>query len=321
WTGFPWQDDAVAEYFADDAAGRMALGIRGVSGNGSAMLLTPPVAFSTRHVRITLDYHTEDGVRNFHLKFLPTTTRYLTAYSVRFLPSTGGQWRTVTFDAVLVGTGGQFEFHNAEVGPRSRARLGAFVVREGQPEPPLRTDGLRSVDRFDLSGLKPFRANFPSDPDAAGWRDRWTDEVLGHCWRKESAVEFAVEATDRGPAIGVTNLNDVLSSQILFNLGRARAGLVPGKRYHARAEYRTRGDGFGQLTVRNPKDGDYPTISAKLLDLTNGEWKSSFVTFVAPATGGTDLIIENLTVGAGNTVFVRALEVFEAGPESADDGR
>jgi hypothetical protein len=47
---------------------------------------------------------------------------------------------------------------------------------------------------------------------------------------------------------------------------------------------------------------------------TGGQWRTVEVTFRRPPDGKLDAILDNTTVGEGNTLYFRALEIFEVGP-------
>jgi hypothetical protein len=133
-----------------------------------------------------------------------------------------------------------------------------------------------------------------------------------HCWKKESVAEFRGEPDGGRPWIGVTNLNDELSSQILFQFDDGLSiPLISGKRYRLQLEYRTTGEAEGKLHIRNPKNGEFTVFAEAKLDRTEGKWKSLEITFRRPVGGKVDVCITNFAVGEGSLLAVRAVEVFE----------
>src|SRR5262249_29613943 len=136
--------------------------------------------------------------------------------------------------------------------------------------------------------------------------------VYMFCWKKESVAEFRGVVADGRGAIGVTNLNDERSSQIVFQFDDGLGvPLRPGREYRLRLEYRTTNEAEGKLYVRNPRGGDFPSIAEGDLSGTGGQWRAIEVTFRRPADGKLDAILDNTTVGEGNTLYFRSLEIFE----------
>ena len=56
---------------------------------------------------------------------------------------------------------------------------------------------------------------------------------------------------------------------------------------------------------------DYPSIAEGPLAATGGLWRAVEVTFRRPADGKIDAILDNTTVGEGNALYFRSLEIFE----------
>jgi len=126
------------------------------------------------------------------------------------------------------------------------------------------------------------------------------------CSNPISVTEFRGEVVKGSFAIGSTNLNETLSSQIAFVLDKAgEVPLVPGKTYRIRVTYLTRNDSAGRMVIAN--DDPTPLASVELPGTAN-EWKTLDLTFKQPA-GSTRLAVENRTVGEGNTLFIRGFEV------------
>src|SRR5262249_40990117 len=144
------------------------------------------------------------------------------------------------------------------------------------------------------------------------WRAFVPTGIYIHCWKSESVSEFRGDVDAGRGWLGVMNRNDTVSSQIVFELKEEiNPPPVPGKWYGVQLQYRTVNDAEGQILVRNRKNGDFPSIAETRLDRTDGKWKTVELTFRCPVGGKLDVCVENTTVGEGNTLYVRALEVFE----------
>ena len=169
---------------------------------------------------------------------------------------------------------------------------------------------LKSIQRVDLSGVKPFKAMFQDgqakDPE---WNAGLPEGVSAYCWKKESVAELRAEATDQGMAIGMTNLNNDLSAQLTIKI-EDKAPLEANREYLARIEYRTSNDANGTLWVRKP---DYMSIQQLELANTNDKWSVAEVTFTRPIDIPLHMLVANESAGEGNTLWVRKFELFEVG--------
>jgi serine/threonine protein kinase len=179
------------------------------------------------------------------------------------------------------------------------------------PTPGARAD--RLVHAFDLAAVQPFKFVYEDgQPGEPNWRALVPVGVYLHCWKRESVSEFRFGADAGRTWIGVTNLNNDVSSQILFQLNeQLHLALEPGKQYRVRFEYRTTNEAEGEVFIRNPKNGDYSSIADARLDRTDGKWKPAELTFRCPGDGKIDVCIVNSAVGEGNALAVRSVEVFE----------
>ncbi len=235
------------------------------------------------------------------------------------LAPTGGAWKTIDLTFVRPDDeGNDFEVVVRSMGVSGIAAQGTISIRsvevyDGAAPAPTPAFAGRSIFKTNFSNVKPFRFTYQDrqagDPDAA---TRVPTGILLHCWKPESVAEFRGEVADGRASIGVANLNDNISAQILF---QPDAGLninfVPGKNYGVRLEYRALNDADGRVDVRNPRANDFSTIAGAHLSGTNGGWKTVDVTFQRPVDGGIDICVMNNAVGEGNILSIRSLEVFE----------
>jgi hypothetical protein len=165
----------------------------------------------------------------------------------------------------------------------------------------------QTLAAVDFAGVTAFRAPF-TDGKFADAIPPFPPGVSGSCWKMESAAEFRGETAD-GPALGLTNLNDTLSAQlnIQFEDGLG-AVLKPGTPYAVWVEYKTTNEAAGEVLVRTP---DYNPVAKAVLAGTNGQWKWAKVAFTRGADAKLHAVIENTSIGEGNTVWVRKFEVRE----------
>jgi WD40 repeat protein/tRNA A-37 threonylcarbamoyl transferase component Bud32 len=177
----------------------------------------------------------------------------------------------------------------------------------------------RLVHAFDLSRGCTFRSLYQTGhPVDRALVELATSGVFLHCWKKESSAEFVGELDDGRSWVGAANLGEEPSSQILFQFNEAvTVQTVPGKRYRVRFEYRTQTEAEGRAQVRNPKNGEQPSVTEARLPRTDGQWRPIELVFRRPPDGKIDLCITNTAVGADNVLAVRSVEVFE----TADDNR
>ena len=245
------------------------------------------------------------------------------------LADTGGEWRAFTYAFTrgqaplrllidLDGNGaGKTLFLRAielvEGGRPAAAAVAAprptTPVVLAPPPPPPAPVGAK-VFALDLSGLPTFRGQFadgragdgvPTGIPGLGW----------YCWKKESAAEFRGEPTDAGPALGMTNLNDDSSAQFNLSLDGAPGdvSLKAGKRYVLRVQYRTTNDAAGSIQVRT---AEYQTAGRADLPASGGGWRWADLPFGRGDGQKLHAVVENGSVGEGNTIWLRAAELYEA---------
>jgi hypothetical protein len=177
WTGYPWKLEDEAEYFAEEVDGKMALGFATVRGQGSAMLLAPPVAFSTGKAQLTVEYRTpRDQTVNLFTKFQRTQPTAERARDLTALAGTNGEWRTETVEVDLRGaTAGLFELHNNH-GPGMPIHVRGLTVTESEPRAraaPLQLDfGALKEGTFALGSGAPGTPSGRTNIGTPGW---WAD--------------------------------------------------------------------------------------------------------------------------------------------------
>ena len=330
WQGRSWGKEAEMEYFADDAGGMLALGIRNTDGPASAMLFTPSFDSPRGFCRVKLEYQADVPNRRFSLKFRPNDGRR--AWDIAHPVPTGDAWQSAEFVVDMKGaTAGMFEFHNTD-DQANAVRVRAFAITEPpagtpptpvppSPQPPTGPDYTgwaegATVYALDVARIPAFRVTKERTTRTAGDAEKLPSGIGCHTWKESGMGEFRRDMVEGIPALGVANLNDVKSAQYYFNLeGSQKVSLRPGQAYRLKVGYRTTGEGAGNATV-HVTPGYKGIGTAKLLPTVN-QWKTATATFVrAPAADKVEvrMVVENDTVGEGNVLWIRSIEIVELNP-------
>ncbi len=115
------------------------------------------------------------------------------------------------------------------------------------------------------------------------------------------------------PLSSAINLNDEKSGQFYFDLEKdLKLPLQPGKAYRAKIGYMTKNDANGTTLVQVTPG--YTAIGTVLMPGTSGQWKTAAASFVRPPASDNvevRMVIDNNTVGEGNTLLIRSVEVVE----------
>ncbi len=317
WVVGAYDPKSVIEGAVADDAGRPVLTMRTVSGPPTGMLFTPAFRLPTGGVTVRGRYKTAAGAAG-SVKFKATSPD-LPAEELASLPASG-EWRG--FEATLPATSadmGMLEFHYQ--GKEGQAPLAlAELTVAGKAKPPEAPAGRGAAAvkpgpvhaAADLAGFRPFKATF-QDGKFAKPAEAQVGQggLFFHCWKAESVAEFRAVEDEGKIALGVTNLNDAPSSQ--FILDPEQGGSKPldrAAKYVARLEYRADNDAAGALTFRSA-EGEYKVFNALDLPGTGGAWKTLELPLDVPPAGPLQLLVENTTVGEGNLLLFRRLEVVE----------
>jgi hypothetical protein len=315
------------EFFADEDGGKPALGVRNVKGTPSAMLFTPSFDCPSGACRLRFEYQTARAVRDnqFHVKFKPDGK--VPAWAVVDLPGTGDGWRAEDLPVDLRGvTRGFFEFHNSAA-PPAAARLRGLTIVEvgtapGGPAPAPSPDDISAwaagevVYSLDPTTVPAFRVQKEKQALLSGDPEHLPAGVGCQAWRDRAVAEFRCEPVDGVPALTVTNLNDQKSGQFYFNLeGAIGARLEPGKAYRVAVDYATKNEAAGVVNVQVTPG--FKGLASARLPNTGGKWKTAVVNFTRPPAADrveVRFTIDNESVGEGNALCVRAVEVAELVP-------
>ncbi len=328
---FAWKPETEAEFAVEPVDGKPALRLTNLRGptsaqmmfnlespdNGMGLTLTPGKGYELR-----LEYKTTGGAAG---RAYAQSADYKETAPGETLLDTGGEWRAFRYPftrgaaplRLLVdldgsGAGKSLYLRAVELvegGSPAAAAAPAPPPPQAPPAVPALAVG-RAVFALDLGGLPTFRGQF-ADGHAADGVPTSSGGVSWYCWKKESVAEFRGEPTDAGPALGMTNLNDDTSAQLNLPLDDATGGvsLQAGKRYVLRVQYRTTNDAAGSLQVRTPDD---KAVSRADLPGTGGGWKWADLPFARGDGQKLHAVLENGSVGEGNTLWLRAAELHEA---------
>jgi eukaryotic-like serine/threonine-protein kinase len=238
--------------------------------------------------------------------------------SSTILNNTNDAWKTAEVNFVHPGAHQRVLVDIDGVGEANRMIVRELVVMEvgGAPSfkpdaPPAANQVGQRIFTFDPEPLRADAKFTFSDGRIADGENFFTGNTGGHCWKKDSTAEFCRRAFDNKAAVGVTNLNDELSSQIHITLESSQtATLTPNREYILRIAYRTANDAEGKVLLREPQ---YQILAEGTLSPSPGEWKTLDVRFPRkPGKPIDDIVIENTTVGEGNTLYIGTVELFEA---------
>jgi hypothetical protein len=315
WTGRCTNLNTQMEFFAEGGGG-MALAVRNVKGPGSATLSMPRFNCPGGVCRLTVEYRAPVRDGTFSIQFKPQTG---SAWEVA-KPAVGGEeWRTEELEVNLRGaTSGHFEFHNSDSSPDAVLRLRSVVVTElrkvptATPTPPPATtpDGAGPVIyRLDADKVAPFRVVKENLKRTSGDAERLPAGVGCYCWKADGVGEFRCESVDGVAALGVTNLSDQKSAQFAFELEKGLGlSLEAGKSYRVKVEYMTRNEAAGSFTVGTL---EYKRVTSADMRNTGGAWRTATATFAREEDVPVRLTIDNTTVGEGNTLLFRSVEITE----------
>ncbi|MFO0851624.1 MAG: serine/threonine-protein kinase [Gemmataceae bacterium] len=334
-----FRDDAVGGFQVADVAGARAIGQQQTGGTDGIQYelacdeaITQLAPGKSVVVRVVYLF---DGTGVGRVAVQRQKDMNYEKFGVTELPPTNGQWRVadVPFTrpedadrfAVIIAAGmdvpgtvhadGMLWVKSVDVLPVDAAAPTPAAGRPATAAKPPAVPAAPSVAppagsplvAADFSVVTAFRASF-ADGKFADAFPPFPAGVTGHCWKKESAAEFRGDPA-AGPAVGLTNLNEPLSAQLLFQVeGGLGANLQAGKSYTVWVEYKTANEAAGELSVRDPS---YNTVAKAALSGTGGQWRWASVTVSRAEGKKLDAVVENGVVGEGNTIWVRKFEVRE----------
>jgi hypothetical protein len=169
---------------------------------------------------------------------------------------------------------------------------------------------------LDVNAIPPFRVIKEQFTRTSGEPESLPVGVGCQSWRAGAIGEFRCQKLQDGPVLQVTNLNDLMSGQFYFELDREmKLPLQPGKAYRVKVGYRTENDAAGVIHVQTLPG--FTIIASMGLPKTDEKWRIASLSFVRPsAPEGLELrlVIDNTTVGEGNTLSIRSVQLVELVP-------
>jgi serine/threonine-protein kinase len=333
-----WKPETISEWTCGTVAGSKAIGIVNTNEVLSAQIgielerdigvkLTPG-----QRVRLRVEYRTSGSAKG-HIYF-----QTYEDWKVPFrtdLPSSNDRWCTVDLvatrgdlplrclvDTSTTGRGNILFIRSVTITDAGRGvatptpRNPPPTTPPTSPDDPSRwTEGPR-VYRLDVSAISPFRVVKEQFNRISGEPEQLPEGVGCQCWKEGSIGEFRRALVDDIPALGLTGLNDAISAQYYFDLeSRIKLPLEPGKHYKVKITYMTHNDSRGQAIVHVVPG--YQGIASVRLEDSQNRWRTASLIFRRPpATDNVQvrMVIDNTTVGEGNTLWIREVEIVELIP-------
>jgi hypothetical protein len=167
------------------------------------------------------------------------------------------------------------------------------------------------IYKTDFSTIEPFLVTKEGTKARAGTPEQLPKGIKATTWKSNAAAEFRCESINGSHTLGLANLSSEKSGQIAFELEREMdLHLTPGKAYRVTVEYTTQNTASGALNVQTPDMNFQRTLHIPLLT-TDGAWKTASGDFERKDGELIRLQLENFTVGEGNIVSIRSIEVRE----------
>jgi serine/threonine-protein kinase len=309
WFARCWNKDTEMEAFSETIEGRPVVGIRNVRGPGAAMLFTPRFECPSGVVRLKLEYAAHTRAGSFNLRFKSDDQRG--AWDV-VKPATDGAWRSEEWLVDLKGAaGGYFELHNNDASTAAYVQIRSISIVE--PTPAVRDQGVFKLDAFDLPGFRNIKMG---KKKTSGEDDPNLKDVYFGGWKPETESEWVCGPIEGVKAVGLTNLNDVMSAQIGIELEYPNGveKFIPGQYVRMRVTYRTSGKGRGNIYFQN--SDDHKVFDRASLPNSNNEWKT-----VELVTQRKEhplrCVVDTSEQGSGNTLYVRSITVAAVGEPHA----
>jgi serine/threonine-protein kinase len=173
-----------------------------------------------------------------------------------------------------------------------------------------------TVYALDVAAIPQFRVQKEKGERLGGEPERLPPGIGCQCWKAGAIGDFRCEKFAGAQALGVTNLNDEKSGQFYFSFeGGMKLTLQPGKAYRVKIGYQTANDTAGAASVQIVPG--YKGIASAKLTNSPDKWQTASVSFIRPPAEDkveVRMAIDNDSVGEGNTLWIRSVEVVELVP-------
>lgn len=307
WRARTWREETEMEFTLVRHEGQPALSFRNLKGRGSAMIFMPPFKCPSGHCRLLMEFKTTTAPRRFHIRFRPNDNR--PAWDVFTPTPIQDTWQSLDIAADLRGaTGGFFEFHNSDDNTNAVTLIRALKIIEL----PSVLQNEAVLFRLNAADLPEFKNTKQGRSIVSGDEDPVIPGVYFSGWKPETVSEYTCGVVAGSKAIGITNVNEIISAQIGIELERAvGAHLRPGQQVHLRVEYRTANQGQGRIYFQTYDD--WKVLFHTDLPTSNDRW--STVDLIA-IRGEKPLrcLIDTRAAGRGNILFVRSITITAAKP-------
>jgi serine/threonine protein kinase len=168
--------------------------------------------------------------------------------------------------------------------------------------------------RLDFSNHQPFKQRIQpgkivQPPEGgAGVPPEWACDT----WSEDTLAETTVEKVEGALAVGIRNLSGKPSLQLRSQ--NSLCAVAAGRPFTLRVEYLTQG---GARPMVRLDDGGWPnTVASHSPEPTGGRWKTFEATMQHPKEIQAALVVQNLTVGAGDVLYIKSIEIVQ-GPTPA----
>jgi eukaryotic-like serine/threonine-protein kinase len=335
-----WKPESESEWVCAPVAGAKAIGITNVSDVISAQIgielesargvgatFTPG-----QLVRMRVTYRTSGKGRG-SIYFQNADDHKVPDRAS--LPNSNSEWRTVELvtqrknnplrclvDTSEKGAGNTLFVRTVTVSAAGDPRSVAVAPQTPTPAPAPKTNPALDpatwaegaiLYSLDVAKIPAFRNQKEKGMRLGGDAEQLPAGIGCQCWKDGAIAEFRRTEIDGVPALGVTNLNDEKSGQYYLSFeGGLKLTLQPGKAYRVKIGYRTANDAAGSATV-NVAPG-YKGLATTKLGPGASDWKTANVSFIRPPAEDKVEVrmgIDNMTVGEGNTLWVRSVELVE----------
>jgi hypothetical protein len=317
----------AAEYMIADVSGSRALGLRHLRGGRTEVLcrldtvIGAPGVNESRTFRVAYQFE-GTGIANVGVKL---DKEPYTKFVLEPLVPSNGVWQQAEFTFTRSTADPVVLICNITADPKAPGAPGGTIWIRSVDVWATHTGAPRATaNRFaewkagavvykpDLSAIQPFRTTKEGGKTRTGTPEQLPKGVRAACWKPTATAEFRCESTDGSQALGLTNLTDEKSGQITFELEREmNLRLTPGKAYRLTVGYATRNDAAGGLMVQVPQEAGFRTVHQVPLTATDGAWKTVSGEFERKDGEPIRLALENYSVGEGNTLYIRSVEVTE----------
>ncbi len=317
WIGLPYNAATKAEYAARAFDGAMAIGMRLLSGQSTAMLLSPKVNTPGGRCRLAFDYKSDALGGDVVLRFKPIAPTPGRAYDIRI--QTGvNDWATVVLDVELNGaTAGVFEFHTRKADRNKWIWIRSFSVAELAP---IRATG-QPLYTADFSALTSASRTIVPMEKSASFADIDGQKLpptitIAH-FRNTAGGTYSIADVLGAKALGIQQTAGTVGVQINCKCNERLTKLLPGESAIVRVTYSYEGKGLGYAGIQSGKPPYYKIAMAELRT-TGKQWKTVEIPFTRPVEGETyDLILNTgmdriVETHAEGTIWFKSIEVLPA---------